>query len=340
MYKKAFVISVLFLYSATYAQVGGQAVYQFLSLSTSPRQAAMGGKVLTFYDDDVNQAHFNPAAINAEMDNHLAVNYGSFFGEVSYGTAAYAYTFEKSRQTIFAGTNYINYGQFDGYDEYGNKTGQFTGSEAALSLGYGYTVPESKLHFGVTGKLITSALEQYTSTGGALDLGMLYIHEKNGVHWAFTVRNLGTQFKTYSGLKEKLPMEVLIGISQTLENVPVRWNLTLENLQQWNIAFANPNRAVGSIDGTTEPEKVSVINNVFRHVIFGAELFPKRSFNLRLGYNFRRGEELSVIDQRSFAGLSLGFGLNVKQLKFNYAYSRYTLAGNTSLFGVSINLNE
>jgi hypothetical protein len=340
MYKKSFVILIFSFFSIANAQVGGQSVYQFLSLPTSPRQAAMGGKVLTFYDQDVNQAHFNPATINSEMDNHLSVNYGSFFGEVSYGSAAYAYTFERSQKTIFAGTNYINYGQFDGYDEYGNRTGQFTGSEAALSLGYAYTVPNSKLHLGVTGKLITSALEQYTSTGGALDLGMLFIQEKNGVHWAFTIRNLGTQFKTYSGLKEKVPTEILIGVSQTLENVPVRWNLTLENLQQWNIAFANPNRAVGSIDGTTEPEKVSIINNVFRHVIFGAELFPKRGFNLRLGYNFRRGEELSILEQRSFAGLSLGFGLKVKHLKFDYSYSRYTLAGNSSLFGVSIDLNE
>jgi hypothetical protein len=56
-------------------------------LVTSPRQAALGGKTVTIYDDDVNQANFNPATINAEMDNHLALNYGSYFGEVTYGTA-------------------------------------------------------------------------------------------------------------------------------------------------------------------------------------------------------------------------------------------------------------
>jgi hypothetical protein len=77
-----------------------------------------------------------------------------------------------------------------------------------------------------------------------------------------------------------------------------------------------------------------------RHVIVGAELFPEKGFNLRLGYNFRRGEELGIIDQRNFSGLSLGFGLKIRNLKFNYAYSRYTLAGNTSLFGMTINLNE
>jgi len=36
------------------AQVGGEEVYQFLNLSTSARQVALGGDVLTIVDD-VNQ---------------------------------------------------------------------------------------------------------------------------------------------------------------------------------------------------------------------------------------------------------------------------------------------
>ncbi len=84
--------------------------------------------------------------------------------------------------------------------------------------------------------------------------------------------------------------------------------------------------------------KVSFVNNALRHVIFGVELFPKRAFNVRLGYNFRRGEELRVVDKRHFSGISVGFGLKMNRLKFNYSYSRYTLAANTSLFGLTLNL--
>jgi hypothetical protein len=135
-------------------------------------------------------------------------------------------------------------------------------------------------------------------------------------------------------------LEVLIGVSQEVENVPIRWHLTLENLQQWNIAFSNPARAIGSIDGGSTPEKVSIFNNALRHVVFGVELFPKKSFNVRLGYNFRRGEELRILEQRNFSGISVGFGLKINKFKFNYSYSRYTLAGNTSLFGLTINFQE
>ena len=340
MFKKQLYLIFILFCSVTYGQIGGQSVYQFLNLVTSPRQAALGGKIITIYDNDVNQANFNPATINSEMDNHLAVNYGSYFGEVTYGTASYAYTFDRHLQTFQAGINYVNYGNFQGTDETGNLTSDFTGSEMALSFGYSFMIPDIPVHFGANAKLISSTLESYNSFGGAIDLCALFIDERNDVNWALVVRNIGTQFTSYSGTKEKLPLEVLIGVSQEVENVPIRWHLTLENLQQWNIAFSNPARAVGSIDGGSTPEKVSFFNNALRHVIFGVELFPKKSFNIRLGYNFRRGEELRVLEQRNFSGISVGFGLKFNNLKFNYSYSRYTLAGNTSLFGLTINFQE
>ena len=340
MFKKQLYLIFILFCSVTYGQIGGQSVYQFLNLVTSPRQAALGGKIITIYDNDVNQANFNPATINSEMDNHLALNYGSYFGEVTYGTASYAYTFDRHLQTFQAGINYVNYGNFQGTDETGNPTSDFTGSEMALSFGYSFMIPDIPIHFGANAKLISSTLESYNSFGGAIDLGALFIDERNDVNWALVVRNIGTQFTSYSGTKEKLPLEVLIGVSQEVENVPIRWHLTLENLQQWNIAFSNPARAVGSIDGGSTPEKVSFFNNALRHVIIGVELFPKKSFNIRLGYNFRRGEELRVLEQRNFSGISVGFGLKFNNLKFNYSYSRYTLAGNTSLFGLTINFQE
>jgi hypothetical protein len=204
-------------------------------------------------------------------------------------------------------------------------------------LGYSYNVPYTNLHIGANAKLISSTLESYNSLGGAVDIGAIFIDETNDVNWGLVIRNIGTQFTTYSGQSEKLPLEIMLGVSQELENVPIRWHLTLENLQQWNLAFSNPNRSQTSLNGSSQDEKVSAVNNALRHVIFGVELFPKKAVNFRIGYNFRRAEELRVVDQRNFSGISAGFGLKLNKLKFNYSYSRYTLAGNTSLFGLTIN---
>ncbi|RKT00639.1 type IX secretion system protein PorQ [Flavobacterium sp. 123] len=340
MLRKQIFLFLISFCAVSYGQIGGKYTYQFLNLVTSPRQAALGGKTITIYDDDVNQVHFNPATINSEMDNHLALNYGSYFKEVSYGTASYAYTYDRHLQTFQAGVNYVNYGSFDGYDENGQSTASFSGSEIALSLGYAYTIPNSTLHIGTSAKLISSTLESYQSFGGAMDVGLLFIDEKNDVNWGLAIRNIGTQFTTYSEVREKLPLEIIFGVSQELENVPIRWHFSLENLQQWNIAFSNPAQTQVSINWNETNKKVSFLNNALRHTIFGVELFPKRAFNLRFGYNFRRAEELRILEQRNFSGVSVGFGLKLNKLKFNYSYSRYTLAGNTSLFGLTINFQE
>ena len=338
MFNKRYIPFFLLFTTLCFSQIGGKYTYQFLNLVTSPRQAALGGKVVTLYDYDVNQAIFNPATINPEMDNHLTANYGSYYGEVTYGTAAYAYTWDRRTQTFHVGVNYVNYGTFEGRDEMGLLTGDFTGSEIAISAGYAWNVPYTDIYLGANLKAISSTLESYNSFGIAADIGAIYIDDDNDINIALVVRNAGTQITTYAGQYEPLPLEIIAGISQEVENVPIRWHLTLENLQQWNIGFSNPNKAEQSIDGGATEEKVSFVNNALRHVIVGAELFPGKGFNLRAGYNFRRGEELSIVDKRTFSGISVGFSLRFNKLRFDYSYSRYTLAANTSLFGLTINL--
>ncbi|MFT4611255.1 MAG: hypothetical protein ACJA1H_001446 [Glaciecola sp.] len=338
MLKRITTIICLLMTAFIYAQVGGESTYQFLNLMSSPRQAALGGRTITNYDNDVTSGLFNPASINSEMDNQLALNYSSYLGGISYGTGAYAYTWDRHVQTLHVGMTYINYGSFDGYDVNGVSTGTFTGNEAALSAGYAYQIPYSDFYIGANLKLITSKLEQYNSVGIATDLGAMYINERLDFHAALVVRNIGTQIITYAGLNEKLPLEVSLGLSQTLENMPLRWHLTFENLQAWPIGFSNPSRATTDLDGNQTQEKVGFFNEVLRHTIIGAELFPERGFNIRLGYNFRRAEELRLEDQRNFSGLSFGVGIKLNKLKFNFAHARYTGAGNANFFGVQIDL--
>lgn len=320
------------------AQLGGKATYQFLNLMSSPRQAALGGKIITNVDYDVTQALYNPATINVEMDNQLALNYASHLGDISYGTAAYAYTVDRRTQTFHAGVTFVNYGNFEGYDENGNSTGAFTGNETAISFGYAFQLGFSDFYAGANIKLISSKLEQYSSLGGALDLGLIYIDEYLDFNAALVIRNIGTQFTTYAGLNEPLPFEIDIGLSQKLENVPIRWHLTFENLQQWPISASNPSRVTTDLNGNQTEEKVGFISQLMRHTLIGMELFPERGFNIRMGYSFRRAEELRILEQRNFSGLSFGIGLKFNKLRFSYTHARYASAANTSFLGVQISL--
>lgn len=320
------------------AQVGGSATYQFLNLGSSPRQVALGGKTITNFDYDPTQALFNPATINPAMDNQLSVNFNNYVSDISYGTASYAYLWDRRTQVFHTGVTYINYGNFAGYDALGQPTNSFSGGELAVSVGHAKNIPYTDWYLGANLKFISSTLEQYNSTGIGLDVGLLYRNEQEGFNFGLVARNFGAQLDPYDITAEKLPFELIAGISQDLENIPVRWHLTLEHLENWRLAFANPNRDEIDLEGNATSENINFIDEIMRHMILGVELFPDKGFNLRLGYSFRRGEELRIVDQRSFAGLSAGFGIKLNKLRFSYAYSRFNSAAATSFFGLNMNL--
>ncbi|MGB3592421.1 MAG: type IX secretion system protein PorQ [Nonlabens sp.] len=329
---------VFFISAFAKAQLGGEATYQFLNLVSSTRQAALGGRVLTAVDHDPTSGLNNPATINYKMDNQLQVNYVNYLGDVNYGTASYAYTWDRHVQTFHAGVTYLNYGSFAGYDVQGNATGDFSGNEVSLSLGYSYNIPFTDFYVGANLKLISSRLEQYNSLGGAVDVGFLYYEEDTAIRAAVVVRNLGTQFTYYNELREPLPLEISAGFSNTMRFLPVRLHVTLENLQQWNLVFSNPATSQTDLDGNVEDNKPGFFNNALRHTVVGVEIFPEGVFEIRLGYSFRRAEELRIEDTRSFSGLSGGFSLKMNKIRFSYTHARYSLASNTSFVGLQINL--
>jgi hypothetical protein len=338
MNQKVFILlASLLTTTAIVAQVGGRSTYQFLNLVNSPRQAALGGKVVTNYDYDPTQGLFNPASINPEMDNQLSLNYVNYIGDVNYGSAAYAYLWDRRTQVLHTGITYVNYGKFEGYDESGNATESFSGSEIALSIGHARNVAFTNFHVGGNLKIISSNLESYSSYGVALDIGLMYVYEDWDLHITAVGRNIGTQIKPYDTQLEKLPFEIIFGMSQTLQNIPIRWHFTMENMQRWNVAFENPNRATTDLEGNSTGEKITFIDNAFRHMILGIEIFPESGFNLRLGYNLRRAEELRIVEKRAFAGLSAGFSIRFNYLRLSYSYSKFSTAASSSYFGININ---
>ena len=94
------------------------------------------------------------------------------------------------------------------------------------------------------------------------------------------------------------------------------------------------------MEGNITEEKVGFFSQVVRHTILGAELFPDKGFNIRLGYNFRKAEELRIEEQRNFSGISAGFAIKLNKLRFSYTHARYSAASNINFFGLQIDLQE
>jgi len=341
-FKKTLVLiffSIILDYSLSFSQIAGESTYQFLNIPSSPRHLALGGKNVTIQDDDVISGLFNPSSINQEMDNMLSVNYFTYFSDISYGSLAYAYRLDNRGNTIHFGFSYINYGDFVGYDEFGNYTSDFSGNESVFSVGYANKLNNIPIIFGSNLKFITSTFEQYNSYGIAADIGFFYNDNVNDIKASLVFRNIGSQIKPYNEVNEKLPFEINLGVSQKLDNAPITWHITLENLQKWPIGLANPSRIITDLDGNTTEEKISFFNEILRHTIIGVELFPESFFKMQLGYSFRRSEELRILEQRNFSGISFGFGMKFNKLRFNYCHSRYSSASNVNFLGIQLDLD-
>ncbi|WP_196891572.1 type IX secretion system protein PorQ [Aureivirga marina] len=335
--KKILLLLCLYSTFAT-AQTGGENVYQFLNITTSARQAALGGEIYTLRDD-VNQALWNPATINEKMHNNIGINYINYLAGISFGSASYAYKVNDKIGTFHAGVTYVGYGELIGADAQGNETGTFKANDFSVSLGYAYQIPNSHFILGANLKMINSVIDSYSSFGLATDLGILYHNPDKQYSFTLVVKNLGTQITKFDNTKEDLPLEIALSADYQLENVPLKWYVTLDNLQQWQVAYENPSNATTDIEGNRTEEDITFFDNAFRHLIIGAELFPQKAFNIRVGYNVRRGKELSLADSRTFAGISAGFGLKLNRIKFSYAFTKYHPADNASTFSLLINLN-
>ena len=111
--------------------------------------------------------------------------------------------------------------------------------------------------------------------------------------------------------------------------------MSIDHLQNWNLAYVNPNQQQTNFEGELVNDDPNFFDELFKHLVFSAELFPDRAFSIQIGYNFLRSAELSIAEVRSFSGLSFGFGINLQKFSFNYSHARFSAAGNTNFLGIT-----
>jgi hypothetical protein len=338
-FKKIITFFFIFSICSIKGQVGGEQIYQFLNLSSSARQVALGGEVLTLLDD-VNQPIWNPSVINEDLDNKLSVNYTSYLAGINIGSLSYSKLITRRFGVIHGSIKYLDYGTLIGSDEQGNETGDFGASDIAVSIGYAFNIPKTNFFIGSNVRFINATISNFSSIGISTDIALLYNNPYKSFTITLVARNIGTQIQTFNGEKEQTPFKLALGGSYLLEHVPLKWYATIDNIQKWNISVANPSERTTDLEGNVSEANINFLKNTFRHFIIGAELFPKRKINLRLGYNFRRAAELKLQEVRTFGGFSFGFGIKMKKVKLNYAYSKYHSAANASTFSLLINLDS
>ena len=341
--------------TAVQAQIqgAGSSVFHFLGLPASSRLNALGGENVAIADGDISMAFVNPALLTASTDNVLQLNYAYYLAGTMFGSAMYGHNFGRSKierpytgsgepdkPNYFAvGIHYLDYGTMRYADENGNLTGgTFSARDICINamyarqLGPYFTV-------GVTLKPIYSIYEAYSSFALGADVGGHYQTADSALHVGLALRNIGWQMKAFyseeSGQHtEMLPLNLELGLSYRLAHAPIRFSLTIHNMQKWYIGVPQ--------EVTEKTNKVKEgFDMAFRHTIWAIDIVPRSNkYYLTLSYNHRLHQEMNMSETFSLSGFAAGVGVNIYKFRLGFAVSQYSRSNLTYQVSLSTDINS
>jgi hypothetical protein len=203
---------------------------------------------------------------------------------------AYAHPLSKVSGIGF-GANYIDYGDFQGKDQFGQNTGTFGAHDVALSAGYGKLL-RSDFGIGINVKYIQSKIANYGAGAVAGDFGILYYLAEKQVTIGFSALNFGRTTDAFLDTEENLPSQLKFGITKQLAHLPF---LLTGELRRFS-------------DGDV-------------YINAGGELKIGRSICLRAGYSSVGQDQKMGISNERWAGFSIGAGVLINKMVLDYALS-------------------
>lgn len=308
----------------------GSSVFHFMGLPASARLNALGGENVSLADGDVSMAYMNPALLTSETDKVLQLNYAYYLAGTMFGSAMYGHNWGDNY--FSASIHYLDYGKMDYTDEWGQVTGgTFTAKDMCVHLTYARQLGPM-FRVGATIKPIFSVYERYTSFALGADVGGHFQTKDSLFQMGLALRNIGWQLKGFyeedwGQQTEMLPLNLELGMSLRLAHAPLRFSVTMHNLQRWDLA--------------PWEEEVKWYDMLFRHTIWALDIVPKsEKFYLTVSYNHRRQAEMALKDVSSMAGLGLGAGLKIKKFRLGLAYSQYSKSNFTLQASLSTDINQ
>lgn len=306
------VLTLICLLSVTLT--AGEPGYQFLRVGVTARATALGD-AFTARQGDVTTVLYNPASIGFMDQRQATVSYMNHLLDIGSGYIGYAQPW--ADYGVFGSSIvYFNYGSFEGYDAFANKTESFSAIDWSWNFFYANQYAD-QWTYGVNLKYISSAIEDYSSSAVAMDLGVQYIYKPLMLQAGVSMLNIGQVTKSFIQKKDDLPFSLQVGIAKKLEKAPITLSAHLLDM----------NRALSASD-------------MVQNFSVGAELNPKENLFIRLGYNNQRHRDLNLNDEgfmSRIAGFSAGLGYTYERYTFDYSFTSWGI-GSLNRFTFSVNL--
>jgi len=322
-------VELILLFLAGGYNAFGQSSDSFTSLRqpSFAKIAALGGVNTSLYHGGDSFFLYNPALLSDASNNQLSLSYGLLPGGAGLSNANYNYGHSRFG-TFGAGLQYLSYGQIQGYDDTGAPTEIFTPSDFTVSISHARQA--NNFRFGTTIKFSNMSINGYHGNAILFDLGGVFIHPTSDFTVGMVIKNFGFVTSEFSSTSNTaLPFDVQVGTSIKPEHMPIRFSVTLHQLQQWDLTHTD--EEINSFN--------SSLDNMFRHVVLAAEIILNEHLSLLTGYNHLRRKDLRLEQSGGFSGFSIGTSISVKAFQLVYALGGYHVAGNTNTFTLATDLS-
>ncbi len=315
----------------------GTTLGQFLLIEPSARIAGMGNAGSTMYDDGLDAAYYNPAAIGQVRRMSVLFTHSVWLADITYDYAALAIPLGNWGNTFLSVTA-LNSGEMDVRTvAFPLGTGErFTVSDVAIAVGYGRQITE---RFAVGGQLTWMQETIWNTSMGApaFNVGTLYRISAQGLHIGSSISNFGTHGQ-YAGRDLRLVFDADPSRSGDNGSLPA---------EQFTGDFPLPvlfRVGVGYPVRLGEKDRLRLALDAFHpsdnteSVSAGAEWSLRDALALRAGYQnaFQKDSD----GTRSELGLTFGAGfkgkLDLYEYQLDYAWADQGRLGGTHRMTIGV----
>ncbi len=334
MKKSNLLLFILMMATCAFAQGSDDSAFKFLNLSTSAHVNALGGNNISIIEKDISLIYQNPALLGPELDKQLNLNFTSYMDGIKLGSATFGKRLT-NRSAWAAGVHYLDYGSIIETTPDGSIVGELSVQDVSIQGFYSFDFTE-RLRGGFDIKAVYSSYAEFTSFALGVDLGLNYYNVDKGFSGSIAFKNLGGQLVKYNEVTEKMPWDIQLGMSQRLEHAPIRFSLTAQHLNKWDLTEVPTYETDAS--GQLVEKKDSFGKTLLKHFIFGVDLLPTQNVYIALGYNYKRKEDLQLAEQRGLTGFSGGAGIKVNAFRAGFSVSQMHVGALSYSFSISTDL--
>ncbi|MCH7826376.1 MAG: PorV/PorQ family protein [Bacteroidetes bacterium] len=296
-------ILLLFILSVTaaYSQSAGESGLAFLKIGFGARNIAMGNAGAVF-SKGVTAQFYNPAKLAYSDDKELIAMHNNWIQGIR--SDVIGATTRILGIKIGIGVNITSVNDIEVRTKPGAALAKFDARFFSGNISTGFEIYDG-IKIGVTYKYLYEQFFINEAKGNAWDFGLDYKTQIPNLTASFVIRNLGSM-ETLKTQETVVPTEIVAGANY-LYNIPNK---------ELSLILG------GEIQRFTKTDKT--------HLNFGGEAVYKKLIAVRLGYQ-------GGYDTRSF---TYGFGLNWRNLTFDFAYVPFQLGlGSANLFSLRYKFN-